>query len=191
MGSNVFKFPGNYSFSASGHDTGGIHAVTLIQSLSIPSVLSCKFVEEKNLPKSVSGKEQNAVIPSGIARLCDAAWRPLSVDLFDEFAIQGTSLRRRPKASQAQPGAARESWTATAQRRGALRLVQGADTLATTAETVASARIQPLRVLRLVEAGQAPGTAGRLRMSGRLADVCAELDRMASEDSSCSHALRA
>ena len=32
------------------------------------------------------------MIPSGIARLCDAAWRRLSVDLFNEFAIQDTSL---------------------------------------------------------------------------------------------------
>lgn len=137
MGSNVFKFPGSYSFSASGHDTGGIHAVTVIQALSIPS------------------------------------------------------FRRRPKAPQAQPIEARESWLNTAQRRGALRLIQAAGTSAAAAEPISSARAQPLRVLRLVEAGQAPGTAGRLRMSGRLADVCAELDRMASEDSSGSHALRA
>ncbi len=39
---------------------------------------------------------------------------------------------------------------------------------------------QPLRVVRLLEAGQPPSLAGRLRISGRMADVCAELDRLAA-----------
>ena len=59
------------------------------------SVLSCKFVEEKNLSKSAPGKRcadatQNAAIPSGIARLCNAAWCRFPMDLFNEFAIQDT-----------------------------------------------------------------------------------------------------
>lgn len=36
----------------------------------------------------------------------------------------------------------------------------------------------PLRVIRVVEVGQASELAGRILMSGRMADVCAELDRM-------------
>ncbi len=37
---------------------------------------------------------------------------------------------------------------------------------------------RPLRVLRVVDAAQGPSTAGRMVISGRMADVCAELDRL-------------
>ncbi|WP_427912088.1 hypothetical protein ACPWT1_15735 [Ramlibacter sp. MMS24-I3-19] len=37
-----------------------------------------------------------------------------------------------------------------------------------------------LRVLRIVDAGHASSTAGRMVISGRMADVCAELDRLAA-----------
>ena len=40
----------------------------------------------------------------------------------------------------------------------------------------------PLRVIRVVEAGQASALAGRILMSGRMADVCAELDRMVERE---------
>ena len=39
-----------------------------------------------------------------------------------------------------------------------------------------------LRVLRVSESGIPAGSAGRMRMSGRFADVCAELDRMAAQE---------
>lgn len=39
---------------------------------------------------------------------------------------------------------------------------------------------RPLRVVRVAEAGPAPATAGRMVISGRMADVCAELDRLAA-----------
>jgi hypothetical protein len=39
---------------------------------------------------------------------------------------------------------------------------------------------RPLRTVRVIEAGQAPGQVGRMVMSGRMADVCAELDRLAA-----------
>ena len=35
-----------------------------------------------------------------------------------------------------------------------------------------------VRMVRLVEDGQAPASAGRMVISGRMADVCAELDRL-------------
>ena len=41
---------------------------------------------------------------------------------------------------------------------------------------------QPLRVVRVMEAGQASALAGRILMSGRMADVCAELDRMVERE---------
>lgn len=40
----------------------------------------------------------------------------------------------------------------------------------------------PLRVVRIVESGQASALAGRILMSGRMADVCAELDRMVERE---------
>ncbi|TFZ00800.1 hypothetical protein EZ313_20365 [Ramlibacter henchirensis] len=39
---------------------------------------------------------------------------------------------------------------------------------------------RPLRVLRVVDAEHAASTAGRMVISGRMADVCAELDRLAA-----------
>lgn len=45
-----------------------------------------------------------------------------------------------------------------------------------------SAPRQPLRVLRVMDAGLAPAQTGRLRISGRMADVCAELDRLAAHE---------
>jgi hypothetical protein len=41
---------------------------------------------------------------------------------------------------------------------------------------------KPLRIVRILEAGQAPAQVGRLRISGRMADVCAELDRLAARE---------
>ena len=42
---------------------------------------------------------------------------------------------------------------------------------------------RPLRVVRMLEAGQAPAAVGRMTISGRMADVCAELDRLAACES--------
>lgn len=39
---------------------------------------------------------------------------------------------------------------------------------------------KPLRVVRVVEACHGPSIAGRMVISGRMADVCAELDRLAA-----------
>jgi len=39
---------------------------------------------------------------------------------------------------------------------------------------------RPLRVVRIMEADQAPSHIGRIIISGRMADVCAELDRLAA-----------
>lgn len=39
---------------------------------------------------------------------------------------------------------------------------------------------RPLRVVRVAEAGPSAATAGRMVISGRMADVCAELDRLAA-----------
>jgi len=43
-----------------------------------------------------------------------------------------------------------------------------------------AAQRRPLRVVRIMEAGQTPAQVGRMVISGRMADVCAELDRLAA-----------
>ena len=45
-----------------------------------------------------------------------------------------------------------------------------------------SARRKPVRVLRVVEPGPSGHNAGRIVISGRMADVCAELDRLAANE---------
>lgn len=44
-------------------------------------------------------------------------------------------------------------------------------------------RSTPLRILRVVELGDRSAGAGRMRMSGSMADVCAELDRLVERES--------
>jgi hypothetical protein len=39
-----------------------------------------------------------------------------------------------------------------------------------------------LRITRVLEAGQAPSSVGRMVISGRMADVCAELDRLVARE---------
>lgn len=41
---------------------------------------------------------------------------------------------------------------------------------------------RPLRVLRVVDGPLPPAGAGRMVISGRMADVCAELDRLAAQE---------
>jgi len=50
------------------------------------------------------------------------------------------------------------------------------------AHTSPARPLKPLRVLQVVEAGQNPRHGARLRISGRMADVCAELDRLAARE---------
>lgn len=46
----------------------------------------------------------------------------------------------------------------------------------------ASLPLRPLRVVRVVDGSRAQGGAGRMVISGRFADVCAELDRLAAQE---------
>lgn len=46
----------------------------------------------------------------------------------------------------------------------------------------ASCRSAPLRIVSIFEAGQERCSTGRIRISGRMADVCAELDRLAAHE---------
>ena len=47
---------------------------------------------------------------------------------------------------------------------------------------ICTPRPSALRVLRVCDAQQAPGDVGRMVISGRMADVCAELDRLAERE---------
>lgn len=48
-----------------------------------------------------------------------------------------------------------------------------------TFQDLPKAQIKPLRVVRIAEDGaNSPYGAGRMVMSGRMADICAELDRL-------------
>ena len=49
-----------------------------------------------------------------------------------------------------------------------------------TARAGAAPSCRPLRVLRVVDSCHTPATAGRMVISGRMADVCAELERLAA-----------
>jgi len=48
------------------------------------------------------------------------------------------------------------------------------------------AKKRPLRVVRVVETGLSRGSVGRMVISGRMADVCAELDRLAAREAMAS-----
>lgn len=43
-------------------------------------------------------------------------------------------------------------------------------------------KVMPLRVLRVVDSGMPRSSTGRLVISGRMADVCAELDRLVERE---------
>jgi len=49
-----------------------------------------------------------------------------------------------------------------------------------------TAPTKPLRVLRVMEPGQQRASVGRMVISGRMADVCAELDRLAAREATMS-----
>lgn len=53
---------------------------------------------------------------------------------------------------------------------------------ATTANRHMVAKVMPLRVLRVVDSGMPRSSTGRLVISGRMADVCAELDRLVERE---------
>ena len=55
---------------------------------------------------------------------------------------------------------------------------QAVHTRALSAQENRLAKQLALRVLRVAEYGEAPNCAGRMVISGRMADVCAELDRL-------------
>jgi hypothetical protein len=90
----------------------------------------------------------------------------------------------------AQNGSNRYSAPARAQRvAGQLVLPFSSDAAATPRETGQAGKARPqsttqsrLRIVREFDANVGPACAGRMVISGRMADVCAELDRMAQRE---------
>lgn len=85
--------------------------------------------------------------------------------------------RARPARSRAASPAAPASWSTMAHRRGAERLALACN------DGAAPAELAPrVRVTRLADESGALLPAARLRISGRLIDVCAELERLAAAE---------
>lgn len=100
------------------------------------------------------------------------------VDLL--MPLQSLASRFMPARRGHSPGATARC-AVTGSRAGAPDAADDAGTH-TVAERLAplrSATVRPLRVVR-VEAQQAGHRSGRVVISGRIADVCAELDRLAA-----------
>lgn len=84
------------------------------------------------------------------------------------------------RAGSLRPG--RRSRAAGPVASGGLNCTSGRAQFSWPASTCATVqpRRRPLRVVRVVEACSTPASAGRMVISGRMADVCAELDRLAA-----------
>ncbi|MEJ8822907.1 hypothetical protein WKW80_12840 [Variovorax humicola] len=71
--------------------------------------------------------------------------------------------------------------TRRAQRTRALRYVAiRPGCMARTTATKGASAARPLRVIRVLDTQRTAGGTGRVVISGRMADVCAELDRLAA-----------
>ena len=122
-----------------------------------------------SLPQSVSGALLRACLPrparppaaANHPRAATAPWMPgaLRLSPADGKRVGNRAAAGPSTASQSAPHAANDAHGHSAQGAG-----------------VATA----LRVRRLAEAGQRADCAGRMVISGRMADVCAELERLAA-----------
>ena len=91
--------------------------------------------------------------------------------------FQGFSALQRKAAAARQPTLARSVHP--------LRMVHPSKRPAITPRPITSIctpRATPLRVVRVCDTHSASGEMGRLVISGRMADVCAELDRLAARE---------
>ena len=93
-------------------------------------------------------------------------------ELFAQFSGLARKLVRPAQRTGSRTAAAR--W----HHPTALHMQAGRGHVAWTPAGRPAVMRQPLRVLRVVDACHAPSSAGRMVISGRMADVCAELDRL-------------
>ena len=81
------------------------------------------------------------------------------------------------------PGAvAQHPLTPNAQTLPGLRPQRAAAATAVPAHQTRNDSQRPLRIVRVVESGQRTNSVGRMVISGRMADVCAELERLAARE---------
>ncbi len=115
-----------------------------------------------------------------------------------DWAVPSYRRNRRPAHAASTP--ADGSWSAMARRRVAQKHAAepaaGQPTLALVPAaaapcTPAAASTPTVRITRLVDVRQPAGDSGRLRISGRLIDVCAELDRLAAAEAQAALPRRA
>jgi hypothetical protein len=90
------------------------------------------------------------------------------------FTLGGLFARLQAFMSWLAPSPHRVDQPATASR------VAPAIALAHATRRAAPPRVPALRVVRVMESSNAPCGDGRMFMSGRMSDVCAELDRLAA-----------
>jgi len=79
-------------------------------------------------------------------------------------------------------GAACGQWSSASAPRPVGRTLRAATPRPAGVYPTRHANRSPLRVIRVVEVGQPSALTGRMLMSGRMADVCAELDRMVERE---------
>ena len=107
----------------------------------------------------------------------------MGIALFSFFASIADMLGRwlnPPRATARPSGSAMRAQTRITPQQWAINTVNGKSTgLRLSTPT---SRATPLRVVRLSEAGAQPECAGRMRISGRMADVCAELARLVAKE---------
>ncbi len=106
--------------------------------------------------------------------------------------IPGARRLRRMTRSAPSPGSLRQI-RLTAFPKAATSSASGADRIPFDQYPQASDLRRPgpaLRVVRTVEAGLPAGSCGRMMISGRISDVCAELDRLAACESRRDNLLR-
>ena len=109
-----------------------------------------------------------AAVGSGVASVLSLAATPFQalVAFFAPWQPRG-NLQANPAAIDSVAANARPTKTSSHLRiAGQVRMQAG----------------RPLRVLRVLDAGSPRHIAGRMVISGRMADVCAELDRLAQQD---------
>ena len=100
--------------------------------------------------------------------------------------VKDATLARQPIEQQAVAIKNISNYSITTREKGkiglppcAARSLRGQST---GSETPVAPLCSVVRVMRVLEAGQAPASVGRMVISGRMADVCAELDRLVARE---------
>jgi len=107
----------------------------------------------------------------------------MGIALFSFFASIFDMLGRwlnPPRATVRPSGSVIRAQTRITPHQWAINTVNGKSTGLRLSKP--QSQVTPLRVVRLGEAGAQPECAGRMRISGRMADVCAELDRLVAKE---------